>query len=253
MKNYIVVQPRDSEHTIEERDKLFEFFDKYDVHKWIIGAETGKNGYNHWQMRMATRFTFDQMKVIFPKAHIEECSDTWEYERKEGDFWTSEDTPEIRAIRFGEMNDRQKHIVETARSQNDRQVDVWYDPKGNNGKTWLTVHLWERGKALVVPRASCTAEKLSAFICSAYRGQEFIIIDIPRAGKIPAGLYECIEEVKDGLVFDHRYAGKARNIRGAKVIVFTNTKLDEKRLSFDRWRLHGIHEGEGRGEGSSFS
>lgn len=67
-----------------------------------------------------------------------------------------------------------------------------------------------------------------------------VIVDIPRASKIRPELYEALEEIKDGLVSDPRYAGKTRNIRGAKLVVFTNTALDEKRLSKDRWRLHGV-------------
>lgn len=247
--NYMITWPR--KDTYKQFNQLMKLIRQNDIHKWIIGIEQGANGYDHFQIRMATRWTFEEMTNIFHEtAHIEECSDTWEYERKSGLFFSSEDTPEIRRVRFGRPNQAQEHIIETARSQNDRQVDVWYDPKGNHGKTWLTVHLWERGEALVVPRSSTTPEKLSAFICSAYKGEEFIIIDIPRAGKIPPSLYEVIEEVKDGLVFDHRYSGKTRNIRGAKVIIFTNTKLDEKKLSYDRWRLHGMEKG---GEGEPLS
>lgn len=96
---------------------------------------------------------------------------------------------------------------------------------------------------MVVPRASTTAEKLSAFVCSAYNNEGLIIIDLPRARKPTKELYETIEEVKDGLVFDHRYNGKTRDVRGVKMIVFTNHKLDLNQLSRDRWRLHGVTEG----------
>lgn len=113
-------------------------------------------------------------------------------------------------------------------------------PRGNHGKTWMTIHLWERGQALVVPRYATTAEKLSAFVCSAYKGEPYIIIDIPRATVPTTALYEAIEELKDGLVFDTRYSGRTRNVRGAKIIIFTNSALDPEKLSADRWRLHGI-------------
>nr|CRY97839.1 hypothetical protein [uncultured prokaryote] len=216
-----------------------------DCKKWIVAKEEGKGGYKHYQIRLQTsNFEFfEWMKKNIPSAHVEEAQDIWEYERKEGVFWTSDDTPQIRAVRFGKPTKKQKDIIATARSQNDRQVDVWYDPKGNHGKTWLTVHLWEHGQALVVPRYATGAKELSAFICSAYKGEEFIIIDIPRAGKVPTAVYETIESVKDGLVFDPRYSGRAKNIRGVKVIVFTNTKLEEEKLSKDRWRLHGFGRG----------
>lgn len=220
-----------------------------DVKRYVVGRERGKGGYEHWQIRLQTsnRSFFDWMQANIPEAHCEQANDVWEYERKEGRFWCSEDTNEIRAVRFGQLTKAQKGIIQTLRSQNDRQVDVWYDPKGNHGKSWLSVHLYETGKALIVPRASTTSEKLSAFICSAWKGEQIIVIDIPRASKPTVALYETIEEIKDGLVFDHRYSGKTRNIRGTKIAVFTNHKLDLKQLSNDRWRLHSLSEiAEGR-------
>ena len=216
-----------------------------DAKRYIIGIEKGKNGLEHFQIRLSCSDPefFEHMKEWYPHAHIEKAeSESFEYERKEGRFWTSEDTTDIRKVRFGQLTNAQQGIVEALQSQNDRQVDVWYDPKGNHGKTWLTLHLWEIGKALVVPRASTTPEKMSAFICSSYKGEEYVIIDIPRSRPIDAALYESIEEIKDGLVFDQRYSGKAKNIRGVKVCIFTNKMLDTKKLSHDRWRLHGIHE-----------
>lgn len=213
-----------------------------DCKQWIIAKETGKGGYEHWQIRLKTSDDnfFNKCKEWIPQAHIEEANDLWDYERKEGVFWTSEDTEEILKCRFGELNPFQKKIMKDISKQSVRCVDTYYDPKGCSGKTFLTVHLWEKGKALVVPRASTTAEKLSAFVCSAWEGEPIIIIDLPRARKPTAELYEAIEEIKDGLVFDHRYQGKTRNIRGVKVIVFTNHKLDLSKLSADRWNLHGV-------------
>ena len=130
------------------------------------------------------------------------------------------------------------------KTQNVRQIDVYLDKQGNHGKSWLTNYLWEHGKCCSVPRYAITPEKLSAYICSSYRNEGLIIIDIPRSAKINPGLYEEVEAIKDGLVYDPRYHGQCRNIRGVKLIIFTNTELDTKRLSHDRWRLHGVNSTE---------
>lgn len=223
--------------------------EEWDIHDWIIGMETGKKGYEHAQIRGSLSGDFD----TFLKWHIRngtnshiEKSNTGpyesNYERKEGHYWSSIDTVEVRKVRFGTPTNRQTNILRRLDNQSNREVDVWLDPHGNNGKSWLTIHLWEQGKALVVPRSASTPERLSAFVCSAWRGEEIIIIDIPRAQKIDPRLYETIEELKDGLVFDHRYSGKTRNVRGTKILIFTNTPLDTKKLSKDRWRLHGMPE-----------
>lgn len=192
-------------------------------------------------MATSNHHFFEWCQINLPAAHVEEATEErGNYERKSGNFICNDDTPEIRQVRFGVPTEAQKQILKIVSDQNDRQIDVFYDSVGNKGKTWLSIHLYERGRALVVPRASTTAEKLSAYVCSAYNGEEYIIIDIPRSRKITPDLYESLEELKDGLVYDHRYAGHCRDIRGAKVLVFTNSKLDTKCLSHDRWRIHGI-------------
>lgn len=166
---------------------------------------------------------------------IFKAQDEWKYERKEHHYTSSEDTTEILKIRYGVPKENQIKILKQLKTQGDRNVHVIYDKMGNHGKSWLSLYLYEQGRALVVPRASTTAEKLSAYVCSCYNGEEIIIIDIPRSRPITQELYEAIEELKDGLVFDHRYSGKCRNIRGVRVAIFTNSKLDIQKLSRDRW------------------
>lgn len=237
---YILTVPR-----LIPKRALKVMLEKNDVKNWTIGFEEGNNGYRHYQIRLVSSNDnfFEWCKAHIPTAHVEKAStERGDYERKSGYFISSDDTNQIRQVRFGTPNKLQKKILQEVRTQNDREIDVFYDPTGNHGKTWLSVHLYERGKAMVIPRASTTPEKISAYVCSAYRGEDYIIIDIPRARKITAELYEAIEELKDGLVFDHRYSGHCRNVRGVKLIIFTNTKLDTKQLSHDRWRLHGISE-----------
>lgn len=229
--------------------KWLEYFESIDCHKWIIALEHGRGGLEHWQIRFkargldskeARKAFFDMWKVRVPEAHIEFTENWCDYERKEGCFVCSDDSRDVLGIRFGIPSKGQRELVWMARNQSDRQIDVWYDRTGNHGKSWLSIHLYEKGQALLVPRYCATAREISNFICSAYKGEGMVIIDIPRAGTIKRDLYEALEEIKDGVVSDPRYSGRTRNIRGVKVIVFTNKKLDEKQLSYDRWRLHGM-------------
>lgn len=148
-----------------------------------------------------------------PRLNIQKAeSDSFDYERKEGRFWCSEDTTEIRQCRFGELGGKgrewQNQLMKRLKKQTVREIDVVLDPQGNKGKTFATIALWERGEALVVPRSQSNADKLSAFVCSAYKGEKIIIMDIPRSTKPTKALYETMEEIKDGLVFDPRYSGK---------------------------------------------
>lgn len=201
----------------------------------------GRNGYRHYQIRLVSdrHDFFEWCKIMLPVAHVEEAStERDDYERKSGNVLSSNDTPEIRQVRFGTLRPAQKEIIEKVEKQNDRQISIFYDPTGNHGKSWFTIHLWEKRDCFVVPRSDATAGKLSAFICSSYRWERFIIIDLPRASTADAGLYECLEDTKDGLVFDHRWQGKTRNIRGAKLIVLTNSPINPDLLSWDRLDMY---------------
>ena len=172
-----------------------------------------------------------------------EESATWvDYERKEHNFVSWEDTPEILKVRYGELNQLQKCILKIVRSQNDREIDVFLDKKGGSGKTWLSLYLWEQGTAYYVPRSVAGGGKISADCCSNCGRAEYIIIDVQRDKKFPTDFYSDIEELKDGLVSDPRYHGKQRNLRGRKLIIFTNKELDTRKLSADRWRLHSVHQ-----------
>lgn len=234
---------------VKEGRTWLKYFRSMDCHKWIIALEHGNAGLVHWQLRYSVRNCdtkdsrqnyFDSFKRLFPEGHMEFTENWCDYERKEGFFVCSDDSNEVRSIRFGVPNKYQRQIVYDAKTQSNREIDVYLDKRGSHGKSWLSLYLYEKGLGLLIPRYCTTARALSQFICSAYNGQRYIIIDIPRAGVPKRDLYETIEEIKDGAVFDERYNGHMRNIRGCKVIVFTNHPLDKKMLSADRWRLHGM-------------
>lgn len=218
------------------------FFYTHDVHKWTLGAETGKGGYKHWQVRLKISLTleetFEQIKAVFPDAHIEQASDTWTYECKERMHWTSDDRPEVLKTRFGQPRDYQKQAIEAVRASNDRQIVYWYDEQGNVGKSWLVNHLVESCQAWYVPPTLKTVEGIIQWTASVYMNNEFreiLVIDIPRSWKWSAELYTAIETIKDGLVYDPRYHAQMVNIRGVKILVLCNHEPKLDRLSADRW------------------
>ena len=210
-----------------------------DCKKWIVAKETGKNGYEHYQIRLQTSndLFFHWCKDHIPKAHVEACTDTWEYERKEGCYWSSQDTPEIRSCRFGQMRPNQVNFMKKIQSQSDREVDVLVDPQGSWGKSWLTRHLWETKQCYYVPPTVSSVQGLIQWVASGYDGEPIIIIDIPRSWKWSDQLYTAIESIKDGMVYDTRYSAKMRDIWGVKILVFTNEIPKVSALSADRWRI----------------
>lgn len=221
--------------------RLWQMIDELDIHKWVVGFEVGKDGYKHLQGRV--RVSKDEnngflaIKGYLPSAHIEKCSDTWSYERKSGRFLSSEDTPEIRAVRFGKPRKHQSEWMEVLSKQDDRGILTIVDTEGCSGKSWFVNWLYETNKGFYCPPTIDTVKGLIQWIASGYNGEGIVAIDIPRTWKWSEQLYVAIESIKDGLVYDTRYHSQLRNIRGCKIIIFTNTMPKLDKLSTDRWSI----------------
>lgn len=234
--NYMITCPK---YKYTKR-KILEYIDTHDIKRWVIGHEIGREGYKHLQIRMASNDTFEELKILFPFAHIEKAQDGdkgWQYERKEGRYIANDDTDDKRETRFRPLRKAQKTIINAVRTQNNRQIDVWYDQKGNQGKSWLCNALYERGIAFYCPPYLISAERMIKFVCSGYNNEEMVVIDIPRSYKWTEADYIAIESIKDGLISDDRYESKVRNIRGVKVLVLCNAQPKLGKLSYDRWRI----------------
>lgn len=260
MTDWMITVPRRTKY--DRFNKIMLLIHDRDIHKWIIGAETGSGGYDHWQIRMKTRCDDNQLGFAeerawwtaygFPEAHIEPCSDKYTYEAKEGNYLASWDTMERRAMRFGKMRWYQERILEDVLETDDRQVMVWVDPNGDSGKSWLCGHLVEKGIAYYVPPIIKDAEGMMKWLCDLVKQdvdkgnppRPLVIIDIPRTWKWKTEHYVTIEAIKDGLLFDPRYGSTLINIRGCKLLVMCNEKPKLDRLSEDRWKFAyspGIH------------
>ena len=238
MQTYMMTIPR----TVSKR-ALRIMIDANDCKKWVIGKEKGKNGYEHWQVRLETSNDsfFEWMQDHIPTAHIEKSDngvDECEYETKEGQFIRYSDRTPVLIQRYGAFRPNQKRALQALQATNDRQVVVWYDETGNVGKSWFTGALWERGMAYVTPPTIDTVKGLIQWVASCYMDggfRPYVIIDVPRSWKWSEQLYSAIESIKDGLIYDTRYHSRMINIRGVKVLVMTNTMPKLDKLSQDRW------------------
>lgn len=239
-KTYMLTIPREK----WVKRALKEFIKLHDIHKWIIAWETGRNGYEHYQVRLTGCIGFDDLKKGFGFAHIEEAVEANMYERKGGYFVCNEDTNDILSCRFGTLRSNQRNIYRKIRKQSDRGITIVFDETGNRGKTWFIRHCYETGRAIYLPSTIRTVQGLIQYVASAYNGQEMILIDIPRSWKWSEELYSAIETIKDGLVYDTRYNASMKDIWGVKVAVFCNTLPKLDKLSIDRWEVIDAATGE---------
>ena len=243
---------------------------RHDSHKWIVAMETGQGGFEHWQVRMRTRYKDTSIMVAgrpkkipgialaiedFRKiwgadgrqVHVEECaSDNWEYESKEGRYLASWDAPEVRRLRWGKCRKAQNWALTLLDDTTDREIMVWYDPEGCAGKSWLVGHLYETGQAYITAPYMDTIQSMVQCIASqvkqdreaGYPPRKYVIIDMPRSWHWSDKLYVAIEAIKDGLIVDPRYSASIVNLRGCKVIVLTNEEPKLTKLSRDRFKLY---------------
>lgn len=225
------------------KERFWQLIEEQDVHKWVVGFEVGRKGYKHLQFRV--RLTggdegFATIKQYLPDAYLQKCADKWQYERKSGRFLSSDDTEGARKQRFAKLMEWQERALERARTQNDREIDVYCNPSGNIGKSFFTGYLWETGIAHVV-QAQNTAKGLIQDCASEFidhGNKEMVVIDIPRTWKWTDDVYVAIERIKDGLIKDTRYNSRTINIHGVEVVVFCNSPPKLDKLSADRWRIH---------------
>lgn len=216
-----------------------------DVKKYVIGRETGKNGYKHWQGRIAAsgdlREWVERNNLGW---HVETANDVWDYECKEGNYFRSWDTMEARNLFYGKLRDDQIALLRSVDKQNDRMVTIWIDRKGGFGKTYTFLRGVLRGEVLPVPATAISSKKLGGWLKSAWTGQKIIWIDIPRAAVVDSDLWATIEESKN-IVYEWRYASSWTITAGVKMLVTTNNELSKKdlsQLSEDRWDIHYIEE-----------
>lgn len=247
MKTYMITCPRrtDPEDNQTTKRELKVMFDELDGKRGIFAREIGKNGYVHWQCRVAlSGDLFRWVERNHLPWHVEECQPVWEYERKGGDYWDTAESVESRKIRTGELRFSQVYLLRSVQTQGNRRVTVWVDSRGGFGKTHIFLRGVLRGEVLPIPASAIDSRKIGGWVKSAWNGQDIIWIDVPRAKRVDTELWATIEEMKN-IVYEWRYASSWKVISGVKILVTMNnwlTKKEYAQLSSDRWDVHNITE-----------
>lgn len=225
--------------------------------KWCFQKERGeKTGYEHFQGRVSLKVKarVTAARKLFPKCNVTVTSScnrdnnfyvTKEDTRIDGP-WSDETT---RVASFVPVQVRgltlypwQQSIIDTKDVYDFRTIDVLIDPKGNNGKSTLTiyaevfghaesVHFMEKHKDIM--RAVCNCADTSLYL-----------FDIPRgvADCQLGEFFSALEDVKNGKIYDDRYKYRKRFINSPRIWVFMNREPPLSMLSRDRWRFWTIND-----------
>lgn len=240
-----------------QTDKICDHLREW-CNKWVFQLEQGESGYIHYQGRinmikpkrpeLAARI----WQEILPGIHISPTSNackTFNYVMKadsriEGP-WSDETpiqrlTPQLVDFLEHEMYGWQKDVMELCYQQDFRQIHVILDEIGNTGKSILAEFLEYKGLAYEIPMMNNMEDIMQCAMGIA--PQKCYLIDMPKGLKKEklASFYAGIECLKNGAMYDKRYAFKKRRIARPQIIVFTNAMPDFGLLSLDRWAVHRI-------------
>lgn len=242
---------------------------KSNCKKWTFQKEQGDTGYIHWQGRFS--LIKKRLKSVILKMqpgfnYLEPTSkQNWldeyfyamkEDTRLEGPWRDSDSGPTgadslyiPKQYRDLILRPWQEKVLQSANEFNSREINLIYDPIGNNGKSTVAAIAELLHGGLDMPPLNDFKE-LVALLCDICMDKNLrqvspIFFDLPRAIDKTRlhGLYSAIEQVKKGKIYDCRYHYKCWWIDSPVIWVFSNIPPDTNLLSHDRWKLWCIEEG----------
>lgn len=214
--------------------------------RWVYGHEVGESGYKHIQGRVVFKVgkelatVRNQTEVVLPGAHWSKTHvRDFNYCEKEGNFVRSWEKV-LHKYASITLNSWQSQCIEFWNNQNDRQVYVVVDERGNHGKTWFAKYMEATHRADVCPVTDGDPSNYIEY-CLNHPSKGYIF-DVPRADTIKEkkAMWRAIEQIKNGLLYDRRYTSRKTWIDPPKILVFTNEAPNEDMLSSDRWVIHQI-------------
>lgn len=230
--------------------------------KWAFQLEKGaETGYMHWQirLRLIKKKRANELKgenkalpghwsVTSNAVHADNSfnyvmkADT----RVEGPWddrtWAEQpiETRQLRSFMDKPLRDWQKVLLARIQQEDDRKIIMVHDDVGNSGKSIFAEFLEYKKLALELPPLR-NMEDLMQFAFG-FKDQKCYLVDMPRAIKKDklSDFYSGIECLKNGVVWDKRYAAKKRRMDRPQIVVFTNITPKWEFMSADRWEVYSM-------------
>lgn len=225
---------------------LIEAFGQLHTNRFVIGEETGLGGYEHYQCRLQFSKPYTLNELIefnrrfgitgeWRPSHIK----NFDYCEKEGKFYRSWEGA-LAKFHDLELRNWQRLAIGDLGEQSEREITCIVDYTGNNGKTYLGKYCEVNHIADYCPVNSGESGEYVAY-CLGYKAKGYIF-DIPRCDTIKdkKQMWKAIEQIKNGCLYDGRYAPRKEWIDPPKILVFANEDPPVEYLSMDRWRVYYI-------------
>lgn len=248
-----------------DQEKLEKYFED-NCSKWVFQKERGdENGYEHYQCRFTLkkkiRFTNLRERLMedlgISGFHVTATSKncirknedyyvTKEETRIEGPWRNPEHTDVPEFYRNPTLREWQKTLIKEIEEYKPegRFIKLIVNPKGNEGKTFLTNYLRANDKIYIIPPID-DYKDIMQYMMSMYKDDKPVFIDVPRglSGRVEQQFYSAIETIKGGYIYDTRYRGRDRIINPPCIYVFCNYFPDINLLTHDRWVVRKLQDG----------
>lgn len=225
----------------EELNSLILSFKNY---QYIIGKEVGDNGTPHLQgyIESKNQITFERMKKILPRAHIEQAiaskDDNIKYCSKENDFITNfKIKKEFEMVEMEPITLRGWQIDALKMIKPCKRTIHWiYDIKGNTGKSTFCRYILEEYKDVIYFSGGRESDIAYQVIESGFN-PKMCLFDFTRNTDKQSISYSALETLKNGMVNTPKYKGGFKIFPNPHIVVCANfaPKLDA--LSADRWNI----------------
>lgn len=228
--------------------------------KFVFQKEMPEGGYRHWQIRgslIKPKRIAEAVKTIAPKlwnAHISPTSKgvhegtSFNYVMKADTRvdgpWSDEDFKVVKVMteQLQEFVNRgieyqwHQQILDMIKTRDNRSITLIIDKQGNSCKSLFAEYLEYYDHAFELPPLRAM-EDLMQFAFG-FSDQKCYLVDMPRGMKKDklADFYAGLECLKNGVLWDKRYAAKKRRMNRPHIIVFSNMEPVWDLMSLDRWR-----------------
>lgn len=234
--------------------------------RWISWAkfktEAGEQtGHLHIQGVCKVKCDMDTLKRLLPSnAHLE-AKGSYQEEKEAVDYVDSSDEENIRfwahthvppatlvqgdvpitykakdVLQYDKMYPWQKELIHELEQPVDRRKIIWYvDEEGGNGKSSLLKYLihnssiaWSAGAGSLNDIAFASSSNIDS--------TRAFIVDYPRHTDVEEEVnYDALEKFKDGIMSINKYKSTNKTFAPKHVVVFSNNRPDESKMSSDRW------------------
>lgn len=142
----------------------------------------------------------------------------------------------------------QKTIIESLEEWDQRVINVLWDPDGQQGKSTISHICRLKHRCFMLRVRGKGEEMLQDTLCQLQAKKDItpsgFFVDLTRSSNQLAlkGLYDALEDIKNGWVTDWRYSYKEWDFDSPVVWVMCNKMPNPRWVSTDRWRCWQIDQ-----------